>query len=649
MSKDFATDYISYILFKALGPFLRALPLGASLFLGRRLGDLLYYFDLKHKAIAHANIKRALGSKLSHTQICRLTKESYRAFGQNFIEIFLIPSIDKDHLSKYITVEGRENIEAAFKKGKGVIFLAVHAGSWELSNVICSNLGFPFNFVVREQRHPRLNELLNHYRSLKGCKILHRQNQTRELIEVLRRNESIGVTVDQGGRDGALVKFFGKEASMATGALRLALKYDSVILPAYQARISGPYAKVIIKPPFEVTKGQNMDLDVRENLSRLVPVYERLIAEYPREYMWTYKIWKYSKERNILILSDGKAGHLRQSEAVAGLAARELEASGIKANVRTVEVRFKNKLSRQALALGSLLSGKYICQGCLLCLKKALDGASRQSLRKENPDMIISAGSSLAPVNYLLSRENTAKSVVLMRPGLMSVKRFSLVIIPRHDHPPKAANVLATGGAPNLIDAEYLREQSRKLVQVSGLSLQPSANYMGLLIGGDSRKFVLSKDSVREAIRQVKLAAESLDANILVTTSRRTSKEVEAVVKEELGAYPRAKLVIIANEKNIPEAVGGILGLSRIVISSAESISMICEASSSGKYTVVFKSEGLSSKHKRFLDGSARQKYIYLTPAGQLSERLVQLMTDRPEAHVPSDRLLISEAIKKIL
>jgi mitochondrial fission protein ELM1 len=312
-------------------------------------------------------------------------------------------------------------------------------------------------------------------------------------------------------------------------------------------------------------------------------------------------------------------------------------------------VKFKNKLSQRALALGSLLSGKYICQGCLLCLKKTLDKASRMSLMKENPDMIISAGSSLAPVNYLLSRENTAKSVVLMRPGLMSVKRFSLVLIPKHDHPPKAANVLATEGALNLIDGEYLREQSRHLAQISQLNFQPSAYYIGLLIGGDSRKFVLKKEEAREVIWQVKLAAESLDAGILVTTSRRTSKEVEAVVKEELCDCPRAKLVIIANEKNIPEAVGGILGLSRIVVSSAESISMICEAVASGKYTVVFNSDGLSNKHKRFLNEFAKQKYIYLAPVGRLSERLVQLMIDLPEANMSKDRQLISQRLKKLL
>ena len=121
------TDYLSYILFKALGPFVRILPLRMSLFLGRRIWDLLFFLDPKHRAIAYANIKRVLGGELGAIELCRLTRQSYQAFGENFIGIFLIPLITKEHIAKYVTIEGRENIDAAFKKGKGVIFLAVHA------------------------------------------------------------------------------------------------------------------------------------------------------------------------------------------------------------------------------------------------------------------------------------------------------------------------------------------------------------------------------------------------------------------------------------------------------------------------------------------------------------------------------------------
>ena len=647
MNKDSVTDYLSYILFKALGPFLRVLPVGASLFLGRRLGDLLFYTDLKHRAIAHANIKRALGSRLDHRQICRLVKSSYRAFGQNFIEIFLIPSIDKDYLKKYITVEGRKNIDAAFKKGKGVIFLAVHAGSWEISNVICSNLGFPFNFIVREQRHPRLNALLNSYRTLRGCKIIHRSNQTREMIEALKRNESIGVTVDQGGREGMLVEFFGQEASMATGAVRLALKYGSVILPAYQVRLKGPYAKVIIGEPFEMVETSDTELDVRENLKKLMPVYEQLIRQYPSEYMWTYKIWKYSRRKNILILSDGKAGHLLQSQAVAQIARQCLEESGIKADIQMQEVRFKSSFCRYAFSAGTLLSGKYICQGCLLCLKKGLDKDNLTELLSKNPDLIISSGSRLAGVNYLLSRQNLAKSVVVMRPGILSLNKFDLVVMPKHDNPARRKNVLATEGAINLISEGYLLEQSEKLALICQ-GIRASKN-IALLLGGDSKFFSLDKETVAEVIKGIKEAAEKEDFNILVTTSRMTSKAVEDLVKKEFRDYGRAKLVVIANEKNIPEAVGGMLGLSSVIVSSPESISMVSEAACSGRYTLVFKAGTLSRKHQRFLDNFASNQYIYLTRATGLADKIIEVLRDKPAVNIPRDRQLVGEAIKKIL
>jgi len=642
MNKDSVTDYLSYILFRALGPFVRVLPLRVSLFLGSRIGDLLFYLDARHRAIAYSNIKRALGKNLAPLELLRLTRGSYQGFGQNFIEIFLIPLITKEYIAKYVTIEGRDNIDRAFHKGKGVIFLAMHAGSWELSNVICSSLGFPFNFVIREQRHPRLNELLNSYRRLRGCKLIQRQNETRELIEALKRNESIGVTVDQGGRDGILVKFFGKDSSMATGALRLALKYDSVILPVYHTRINGPYAKVIIEPPFELKKTGGPDNDLRENLQRLMPIYERNILRYPREYMWSYKVWKYAQEKSILILSDGKAGHLRQSQAVAQLASRVLEEKGVKVNIETQEIKFKNGFSKCALAIGSLLSGKYSCQGCLICLKKSLEKNTYNSLIDKAPDLIISCGSSLGVINYLLSRENQARSVAVMRPGILGTRRFDLVIMPRHDNPPKRKNVLATEGALNLIDEEYLKSQALKL-RLGGTS------YIGLLIGGDSKYFTLNTDTVSEAIKQIKIISEKAGMDILVTTSRRTSKAVEDLVKAQLKDYPSTKLLVIANEKNIPEAVGGLLGLSSIVVSSAESISMISEAVSGNKYVFVFEADGLSKKHQRFLRNFAQNKYIYLTKAGQLASRIDEILRDKPPVNTLKDRQLVSEAIKKIL
>ena len=649
MKKDSTVDCLASITVRLFGPLIRCLPVSVALFFGRRLGDLLYYFDAKHKAVAYSNLKVAFGAEFSPSRLSGLTREFYRNFGQNLIEIFFIPFVNKDYVKKYITFEGKQFVDEAFRQKRGVIFVSVHAGSWELSNVICANLGFPFTLFVTQQRYPRLNKLLNSYRLRKGCKIIERQGNIRQLIEALKNNEAIGLTADQGGKNGTLVEFFGQKASMATGALKLALKHNAVILPAFYARVSGAYIKTFVEPAFELKRTGNFQEDLRQNLQRLVCVFEDYIRKHPCEYLWTYKIWKYAREKNILILSDGITGHLRQAQAVAGIVFNSFKAKGITARINTTEVKFKNKFSRYALSLASCLSGKYHCQGCLWCFKAFLKEAIYKSLIGSKPDVIISSGSSVAALNYILSRETLSKSIAIMRPSFLSVLRFDLAIIPKHDRPPKRKNVVVTEGALNLINDDYLEDESRKLTQGQGLGLNRAGFRIGLLIGGDAKGFSLKPNTVSEVIKELKSAAEKLDADILATTSRRTPKGIENILKEEFRGYARCKLLVIANEKNIPEAVGGILGLSQLVIVSPESISMISEAMNSKRYVLVFNSQGLNRRHHIFLKDCAKNKYIYLSEALDLSKRIEDIWMHRPEINTTRDNLLVREAITKVL
>jgi len=617
------------------------------MFLGRSLGVLFYYFDRKHRAIAYANIKTAFCAKLSPQELSRLTKEFYKSFGQNLIEIFLIPLVDEAYINKYIILEGKEHIFEGFKKGKGVILLGVHAGSWEFSNVICANLGFAFNLFVRDQKYPRLNRLLNLYRAQKGCKLIQRNNQMRELIRALESNQAIGLTADQGGKAGTAVKFFAKYASMPSGAIRLALKYGAAIIPAFYTRVNGPYIKVFIEPPMEIKRTANLEQDINDNLQSLVRVFEKYISKYPREYLWTYKIWKYTREQNILILSDGKTGHLRQSEAIFGIVRDCLKDKQISVNVNTIEIKFKNKFSRALLTVSSLLAGKYCCQGCSWCLRAFLEGDVYRKLTSIKPDIVISTGASVAPINYIISRENLAKSITIMRSPLLNIKRFNLAVMSLHDRPPKRKNIVAIEGALNLINDNYLKAQGNSLKE-RGVKINKDL-VLGVLMGGDTKDFHLSDSLMREISGQIKTSLEKLDAEVLVTTSRRTPLEAERLLKEEFLNYQRCKLLVIANEKNIPEAVGGILALSEIIITSPESISMISEAVNSRKYVLVFNSPKLSNKHRRFLNYFAKNKYIYLVDPDNLSGKIEEIWLNRPVIHALKDNLLVTEAIKKIL
>lgn len=647
MKKNSITDYSAFILLKALGLVLRSLPLALAFFIGRRLGDLWRLSSPKRRCLVYSNLKGAFGAKLSPRQINRISRDFFRAFGENLIEVFLIPRMDKGYLRRYLRIEGKEHLEEARKSGRAVIFLGVHAGSWEMSNAIADYSDIELNFFMRQQAgSPLLDKLLNEYRSQKG-RVISRQGQLRELVRLIKDKHFISMTLDQGGRAGVAVEFFGKGASMSTGAVKLALRHGLMIMPVFYRRIKGPYVNIIFDKPFEVKRGASLAEEVRNNIGQLVRVFEKHITAYPAEYLWTYKIWKYSQERRMLILDDGKTGHLRQAQSMAGIISEFFSERGITTSIDTVSVRFKAKRSSLLLSLATLASGKYSCQGCLWCFRRFLDPDSYRALIGRAPDIVISCGSKLSAVNHILSRQNNAKSVVIMRPSFPEIGRFDLVVMARHDRPPRRKNVVITEGALNLVNEKYLQGQAKAFRQLT--HADDSKKTLGLLVGGDTKNFRLQEPSLKMVIKALKETAEESDGQVLVTTSRRTPQQIESQIKEEFGTWPRCSYLVIASQNNIPEAVGGILALSDIVVVSPESISMVSEAANSGKHVLVFESGPLDPKHREFLDNFAARGYIKISAPQDMKPAIKELWSERSKGRLPEDNLRVKEALKEVL
>ncbi|MCX7926712.1 MAG: mitochondrial fission ELM1 family protein [Candidatus Omnitrophica bacterium] len=648
-SRNYLIDFFLYIICKISAPLFCLLPTELCYWLGRRLGDLFYLVDLKHRLIAYANIRTAFCNTMDVVQLRKTTRKFFQAFGQNIIEIFLIPRFNQSYFSKYVKTEGQEYVQQAFSKKKGVIFVAVHAGSWELANIVASFLGIPLHMFVRQQKLPCVNRLLDTYRKKAAIRPVIKRGQIRDIIRVLKKNEAVVMTIDQGGKKGRLVSFFGKSASMATGAVRLALELGCMLVPVMPVRLKGPYVKFIALEPIEIKATSNIEQDIQNTLEKLVNIFEEQIRKYPYEYLWTYKVWKYSKDKTILVLSDGKVGHLRQAQSLAKLITSVLREQGYKVSEVVEEVVFHKGYRARLLSLSGILSGKYICQGCLLCMRKFLLADSRDRLLKIKPDIIVSCGSAVAIVNYLLSRENQAFSVVAMRPSFLSFRRFNLVVMPQHDRPPKRKNVVITKGALNLIDEDYLSEQAHRLRNFLGEESFCFSGFIGLLLGGKSKKYNFGVKEALLLINSLKEVADKHNFGIMATTSRRTSQDVEEVIEEHLQSYKRALFVVIASKKNYPFTVGGILALSNVVVVTAESISMVSEACTSGKKVVVLDNRAIRGRHRRFLDTLAKEGYLRLGLLEECKQVIEEVIQDKKEPKRLDDNSTIILALKKLL
>ncbi len=652
-------ESIAYRIIKIVGIIVRLLPLPVSLTIGRVIGSLGYYFDIRHKSRAYANLKMAFAGKKSSKEIKNITKELFKNYGQNLIELLRMPLMNKSTFEKLVSIEGKENIADALKKGKGCILLAMHFGSWEIASLSCAMLDYPYKVMVKPQnKFSRLDELLNSYRSCGGSVVLSRGMGTRDLIKSLQHNEVLGMVVDQGGRDGILVPFFGREATMSSGAIRIALKMNVPICFSIIIRGKQGKHKMIIHEPLNLEKEESTEENIRANLVTIVKKMEEYIMQYPSEYMWFYKIWKYSKEAHITILFDGKIGHLRQSESIAKSIQQALSEREIVSDVQIVKVVFKSKFIARSFSLMSLLSHPLIHQGRLEFFKWLLTEKSFKEIMSLKTDFIVSCGSSIAGINNFISHDHNAKSIVILKPGILNYNRFDLVVLPQHDAPKQGdymAPLAITNAAPNLISPEYLEKQSNLLLDRFSHLKNNFKTKIGVFIGGTSNNVFLSEDQIRILAHQLKEIARELKASILITTSRRTPANIEKVLLKNFKKDPSCPLLIIASKNNVSEAVGGILGLSDTVVVSGDSISMISEAAASGKNVIVFypqtKAKVLKvyNKHKKIIERLNSQGYIRSFNVRDIGHAIYDVAKNKITTKSIDDNQIILEAVRKII
>ena len=117
----------------------------------------------------------------------------------------------------------------------------------------------------------------------------------------------------------------------------------------------------------------------------------------------------------------------------------------------------------------------------------------------------------------------------------------------------------------------------------------------------------------------------------------------------------RCPLLIIANQENVPEAVGGILGLSDINVVSGDSISMISEAATSGKNTVVFYPETkakvlkASDKHYKFIKNLHQNGYIVASDIKEVASAILDVAKNKVQTKRLDDHMVILEAMRYVI
>jgi mitochondrial fission protein ELM1 len=207
------------------------------------------------------------------------------------------------------------------------------------------------------------------------------------------------------------------------------------------------------------------------------------------------------------------------------------------------------------------------------------------------PDVIIACGrNAIAPTRAAKRASGGRVFWVQVQDPRHARGEVDLMVVPAHD-PVRGDKVFRTLGAVHRVTPARLAEGARRLAPVLAGLPRP---LVAVLIGGNNRVYELTPE--RFAALAAQLAALARQGfGLAITPSRRTGEASHRLLCEALTGLP-AYIWDGAGEN----PYFGMLGLADAVVVTADSVSMISEAASTGKPVHVAELDGGSSKFERF-------------------------------------------------
>lgn len=268
---------------------------GAMFRLSDGLAKFGYYLFRGFRTRSTANLRLALGDRLSAGEIDSVARQSLRSFLRACVEIGVTLGSSDDRIKSEIPIVGRKHLDAALAKGKGVLLLSAHLGNFFLVGCRIAVDGLPVFVLVNQPREGRFAALMDEYRLEARQKTIHarpRHLALRELMEVLRRNQVALMIADEYRRgSGIEVPLFGKRVIARRGPVSLALRTGAAVVPACMVRQADDSLRLVIEPELELERGERNADAIRENTMRITRWLERTVRSYPEQWNWMNIHW----------------------------------------------------------------------------------------------------------------------------------------------------------------------------------------------------------------------------------------------------------------------------------------------------------------------------------------------------------------------
>lgn len=280
---------IAYLFFSVFG------WAGVTL-VGNTLAWISYCNKKRLRLILQAEIDRLRGQMPQWRPYDDLIKRTFRRHYCRHTETLFLGAMTRKNLDKLVYATGTDNIDSALSKGKGVILLLSHYGSFLLPLPFLGFRGYKVCQITGRQNHqdvineriwsPLINQEIWRWRKKEADKLPVRFIEVgtflRPAYKALNQNSIIAIAFD--GRESSKwekVPFLGGKEFFSPGPFELARRTGATIVPTFVEREESGMHKIVFEKAFSMSTELDTQKANTEDTSSFAVIFGEYVKKRP--------------------------------------------------------------------------------------------------------------------------------------------------------------------------------------------------------------------------------------------------------------------------------------------------------------------------------------------------------------------------------
>lgn len=280
-----------FLIYKLSQTLALLLPIRIGYSIATFLAVLQFYISRKDREVVLGNLRAVLNID-DDLMLRRLAKNTFINFAKYLVDFFRFSKLNKKYIESNIRMIGKNNLDEALRRGKGVIALSAHIGNYELGGAIVALLGYPLNAVALDHKNKLVNNFFIKQRRTAKMNVIPMGAALKKCYECLTKGEMLALLGDRDFTNhGIHVKFFGRDSLIPKGPAALSLRTDASIVPTFIVRLPDDTFQFIFEKPIFYSASGNSDEDVQRILESCIKVIEEYVKRYPSQWFMFRRFW----------------------------------------------------------------------------------------------------------------------------------------------------------------------------------------------------------------------------------------------------------------------------------------------------------------------------------------------------------------------